>query len=951
MPNQLDPRDIVRSRLGLPRAQASTVRRPRLEAALQRGSAGLFTLVCAPAGSGKSTLVGEWLRQQETPAAWLSLDEDDSELTTFVEYLVRAIQHAYANSCPQTATLLRSARDGDALPLASRLCTELNELPGPLLIVIDDYHVVRDHSVHQFIHELLRCLPNRVHLTIATRSDPPLPLARMRGRGQMFEIRGEDLRFNLEETVAMLGLRVGEPLGEGTIQRLQEETEGWAAGLHMASLSVQRHPNTAGAEELLAARANRHIMDYLLDEVLLNQPVAVQEFLMRSSMLDRFSAPLLAAVMALPPATDLPTLTLPSADSPDIAAQRELLRAVERSNLFLIPLDDVGEWYRYHHLFRDLLRRRFTLSVPHSEVSGLLARASQWFADNGSISDAIHYALAAGDSERAAGIVSDNIHPALNLDRRLELRRWLALLPGDLVQANPSLTLAEAWMALTNFDFSAMDRLVDRAEWLLNRAAETNPLVERARRAEVAAFRAFDALHSLRPAVCIEYSRQALANLPVEFSYMRGLCLLYQSFSLAMTGDPAIARSEAAARRAESVPGSPSEMLALTAILGLNWFDTNLDALRQVSMTLLEITRARHNAHIESYAIIGLGASAYEQNQIEEARLWFSQSPTPDRSSNLGVIIDCMAGAALCFLAQGNLDEAQALTDLAHTYSSLSHNRQIINVVAALQAEIARHAGDIERAMEYAARIDRLTPRFSARVLLPAVTRIRLRLLASNAESLQQIIDEVQEAERLYRTVIHRRELVAVLALKSIILNRCGHGDEAIDAIAESVTQGSTYGLQRVWLDLAPEIEAPLQLLVDSPRATPHARTAARQILGSIALLPTRLPRTINSVTRPPPATNLPHSSNLPPHNGPLPDGPLPDGPLPERLTPREEEVLAYLSQRLTDKEIAQVMVVSTTTVRTHIDNIFAKLSVTHRRDAVARARHFGLIPPSSQTP
>lgn len=894
--------------MGLPRAQSLAIRRPRLEAALQRGLSGVLTLVCAPAGSGKSTLVGEWLRNTDLPVAWLSLEDDDSDVTLFIHNLIQSIQSIYPGAALQTLALLRTATNTDAAPLATRLCSELSLLKTPVVIVLDDYHVVRDQVVHQFVSEMLRNLPASVHIVLCTRSDPPLPLARMRVRGQLLEIRGDDLRFTRDESAAMLTRRTGDVLSDSVIDRLVSVTEGWAAGLHLATLSLQGRPVEELATPELAGRASKHIMDFLMDEVLAYQPVEVQGFMMRSAMLDRFSVPLLSEVLGIT----------------DTVSLRALLDTLEKGNLFLTPLDDHGEWYRYHQLFRELLRHRCALSTSRAEIAEYFSRASHWFEARGAITEALHYALAAGDRDCASRIVAHNIHIALNTDRRLELRRWVALLPADLIQSSPALTIAEAWLALSSSDFDGVNRLADRVDWLLDHGGEPDPETERVRRAEVAAFRAYHALSDLRPLDCIPYAEKALADLPPDYDYMIGLSWIYYSGAIAMAGDPARARETALERRSNCTPGSVGEMLAITALIGINWLDGDLEGMRQWGALLWEVSKARNNYHIQPYAIMGLGMAAFERNQLEEALSWFAQCPSPERSSNMAVVVDCLIGEALCYLATGKIEEATATLERGHAISSTSHNRMIANALHELEAGIALRRDNLIRAREVASLVTLARPSLLIRSMIPGVSRIRIRMQSAPAYALQQAHEESQELVRQFRSVTTRRGEVQVLALNALVLMRCGEVDGAFATLEESITLGSQRKMLRTWLDLAPEITALFSAYLQWTAGDAQAKVVVRRLLALIESEMESIHTTAQVFVPAVPATNG----------------------MGERLTPREQETLAYLSQRLSDKEIARAMVVSTTTVRTHIDNLFAKLGVTDRRAAVERARELGLVLP-----
>ncbi|HET8536429.1 MAG TPA: LuxR C-terminal-related transcriptional regulator [Solirubrobacteraceae bacterium] len=435
------PRTVVSTRLHIPAARPGHVRRHALVELLENEDMARLVLVAAPPGSGKTTLLSEWAassRSQEF--AWLSLDAGDDDPVQFWTGVIEALRTVRPGVGADAIVALEAPGTNVREAVLPPLIDELAHSEGePLVLVLDDYHLADDPQVHESVVYLLEHAPEGVRLALTTRSDPPFPLGRMRARGQLLEVRGADLRFSDDEAAGLLNGALGLSLGDDQIAQLQLRTEGWAAGLQLAGLSLRGRP---GAEAFIAAFAgdDRQLVDYLGEEVLDAQPPERRAFLRRTAILERMCAPLCEALTG----------------DPDAAAT---LAEIERENLFVVALDSVRRWYRYHHLFGDLLRHDLEASEPGIAV-GLHARAAAWFAEQNMAGDAIHHAVAAGDFALAAELVATHWSDAFNRGRHITVARWLAQLPPERVAGDSRLWLARVW--------TSMDRgLVDEVEPLL----------------------------------------------------------------------------------------------------------------------------------------------------------------------------------------------------------------------------------------------------------------------------------------------------------------------------------------------------------------------------------------------------------------------------------------------------------------------------------------------------
>jgi LuxR family maltose regulon positive regulatory protein len=377
---ETEPFTLLRTKLHKPQISPDLVPRPRLVERLRRGLDRKLTLISAPAGFGKTTLACMWLQDCARPAAWLSLDENDSDLRVFLSYFVAAVQTVFPDACPTTLGVLRAPHLPPLDHMAITLVNEINDLPEPVILVLDDYHAIQDEAVHELVATLIGNLPRHAHLVLASRVDPPWPLALLRAGRQMMELRADDLRFTLDEAQAFLERVVGVDLTSEAVATLEGRTEGWIAALRLAALSMRGETDHAAFVQSFKG-THRDLTDYLTTEVLSQQSQPIQDFLLRTSILDRFCAPLCDAIL------DDRRSTID--EEPPSPLSQAILDELDQANLFLVPLDYERRWYRYHHLFQDLLRRRLQAQLNAEELASLHSRASAWLRDNGLIEEAL----------------------------------------------------------------------------------------------------------------------------------------------------------------------------------------------------------------------------------------------------------------------------------------------------------------------------------------------------------------------------------------------------------------------------------------------------------------------------------------------------------------------------------------------------------------------------------
>ena len=527
---------LLQTKLQRPRVPRHFVPRPRLFERLDQGSQVPLTLVCANAGYGKTTLVNSWLESLAAgnaattplPSAWISLDERDSDLGLFLRYFTAALRTMFPDACAETISLLWATRQPPFDLLCATLINEIAALPQEFILVLDDYHLITGAAVPDLFGELERHWPQPMHMVLLSRYTPALSLAPLRAKGHLAEIRVRDLRFTRDETAGYLEQSLPKPLDQRAIELLERRTEGWIAGLQLASLSLRNAENPEG---LLAGLSGLDVglADYLTDDVLAHQPAAIVSFLLQTAILDRFCLALCEATIS----------------SEEEWNARRCIDWVERRNLFVNSLESHDKWYGYHQMFRDVLLQRAMAELAPDRVSALQRRAAAWFAHRGQVDEAVRYALAAGDREMAAGFVAQGLCEALNREDRPTLDRWLSYFPDGFVQDRADLLIVRGWSLSLSWQVGSLVRLLPRAAAVLEQESRMTAAGTESGtlRGCLATLSAFVAWMKNDPDGMATYSRETLALLPEAWSAVRSAAVLFQAACLAgqrpVAGGPA----------------------------------------------------------------------------------------------------------------------------------------------------------------------------------------------------------------------------------------------------------------------------------------------------------------------------------------------------------------------------------------------------------------------------
>jgi len=879
---------LLTTKLYIPPVRPELVSRPRLIERLKAGLLGQsgsfarkLTLISAPAGFGKTTLLSEWISQSQVPVAWVSLDEGDNDPVQFWTYFVAALDKVQAGVGESALALLRSPQPPPIEATLTALINEIAITPEPFALALDDYHLIEAQPIHNALAFSLDHLPPQMHLIIAGRADPPLPLARLRGRGQLTELRETDLRFTIEEAAAFLNQVMGLGLSDENVAALETRTEGWIAGLQLAALSMRGRDDIQQFVESFTG-SHRYILDYLIEEVFQQQSADVQDFLLKTSILDRFTAPLCDAV------TDRD-------DSHDV------LLGLERANLFIIPLDDSRQWYRYHRLFADLLRHRLDVVCGSKRAALLHARAGQWYEINGFPADAVHHALAAHDWERAATLIYDASGSLMSRGEVMTVVGWLQALPDEVVRARPQLCLECSWPLILTGQLKAAESYLAQAE----QAAQDDAVFL----GGIVAAQAYIARTRGDARRTIELSQRALTLLPQDDLSSRSIVAL--NLGLAHWHRGHLAEAERAlteAHHAALQSGNSHVRLMALGILGpiqaaQGKLHQAADLCRQ-AIQLGKRSPAIAPTHLEFSALL------YEWNDLEAAADHLRRgSELTQRSGNLEVQTGGYRMLALLKQAQGEASAALAALQEAH---QLARDHDVTPFVharnAACHAQIALAQDDVATAVHWA---EQVTEDADAFPLYPFLRLTPARLLLAQ----NQKAAAAEQLEALYETAVWAGWQFGVVEVRTLQALAAPTPTAALAFLADALTLAQPEGYVRTFVDKGEPMVALLQEAASQGMAPDYVAKLLAAFDAEAPVLPA-----------PPPPR-------------------LPAQPLIEPLSERELEVLQLLADGQTNHEIAQALHVSINTIKTHLKNIYGKLGVHNRREATALAKKLRLTP------
>jgi LuxR family maltose regulon positive regulatory protein len=894
---------LLSTKLHRPLPRAHLVRRPHLGERLAQGVLGPLTLVSAPAGFGKTTLLAQWFVESGMPVAWLSLEPPDNELVRFLSYLIAALQTLDPQLGSVALPLLQSphpAAPETVLTLLTNDVVSRARDRGDFALVLDDYHVIEAAPIHQALLFLLEHLPPQMHLILATRADPPLPLSRLRARGQLTELRAAELRFATQEVQTFLRTVMGLDLSTQEMALLQQRTEGWIAGLQLAALSLRGRSDVSA---FLAAFSGSHrfVLDYLSEEVLTRQPAEVQAFLLQTSILDRLSGPLCEAVT-------------------EQKGSQAMLEALEQANLFVVSLDDERRWYRYHHLFAEVLRSHLFQTQPRL-VPALHRRASLWYEQHQLPAEAVQHALAAPDFERASSLIEQCALPLALGGEINTVLAWLNTLPDELVRARPFLCLYHAaLLSLTNRLEAAEARLED-AERCVGQGMPAEPA--QSVLGWVFLTRAGLALFFGEIAQAVSLAHRALTLLPETEGDVRSSAILTAASAFLVSGDVAIASEREVVLAEASVHDSGNPHTAIRGICLLTQLHVLQGRLRVAAavyaqgLQLMPLPEVLQTSNYLFYCF-GLGELRYEHNELDEASQRLAQGMEMIREGmSVEAYVVALGYTAMARLQQARGDPSQALATL-DTFTHLATARHFAPHwrahMAAVRVQLELAQGNLASAISWmeASGLSCDDPELPYPREREYLALARVRIAQGRNDPAGPFLPEALHLlDRLLKDAEAKARMgsaLEILVLQSLALQVLGDRARALSTLGRALTFAEPEGYVRLFVDEGRPMVALLRQA--------YARGIAPDYVA-----------TLLSVADAPKFPVL-----------------APAGSLLEPLTEREREVLRLLVKGLSNHAMARELVVTVGTVKSHVNHIYGKLGVQSRTQAIARAHTLHLL-------
>jgi LuxR family maltose regulon positive regulatory protein len=860
-------------------------------------------LVSAAAGYGKSTLVSGWLDSCAIPSAWLSLDENDNDLRLFLSYLLAAIRDMFPDAVRHTLEFV-NAENLPPLPvLTGSLINELDQIQQNFILALDDVHLIQERAVHCLLTEILRHPPRPLHLVLIGRQDPLLPMSSLRAQGKVTEIRVQDLMFTAEETKEYLQQMLKGRFDEATAATWAEKTEGWITGLRLAALSMRHHGDaTAMLAELPAGP--QYIMEFLFSEVLSHQPAGVRHCLLSTAILDRFCASLCDALCG------------PSVEG-GIDGE-EFITRLHENNLFLIPLDAEKQWFRYHHLFQRLLQRQLERRRTQEEIAALSIRACEWFEGKGLIDEAIHHSLAAGKIVSAAQIIERNRHDLLNADQWYVLERWLDRLPEEIKQQRPEILLGQAWIADHHYRQAKIPQLVATIESLLD------PNSEQAVLGELNLFRGIMFYWQGQGKRSLNCIRKAQEQLPREFDFVRGEAEIISGLAQQMIGQKEMALRALHEKTLSSVK---QEGIVLTRLIATICFvhliAGELQQAAQAAERLRGVAKKSRLAYTDIWSNYLKGCCSFQTYDLDRACRYLSLVAKNKYLFHTRTAMDCLAGLAIIYQAMQRTDKSiETIKELCE-FARETNDPYNLVIADSCQARVSLLRGEQESADQWLRTFSE-TPDAPSMIFfleIPVITQCRVLVAIGSDASLREAATRLETLWEATKEIYNTFQMIEIGALRALALHQMGRLDEASAFLEQVVTLAAPGGWVRPFIELGP----PMVDLLTRLEEQDGSPNFVRQILRAFS---EQEHRAVPEVYVSQPIQQPPASPLL----------------LEEPLTNREVEILELLAQRFQNKEIAEKLFISPETVKGHLKNIFQKLNVSKRRQAVTVARNLGIL-------
>ena len=901
---------LIQTKLNGPRKRSDLITRDRLLKRLKEGSGGPITLVCAPAGFGKTTLIAQWIQSTNRPTVWLSLEEHDDELHIFVRLLASALQNAFPEAFYGIGSLLETTRFPSIEQVVSLFINDLADFPDDLILVLDDYHLIRNREIHTLLELLVEYLPPQLHIVLATRSDPPLPINRWRVNVRLNDLRPADLRFTPEEMEAFLRNELGKDVERETIASLEDRTGGWIAILRLVALSLRSISDIPAFMKQLDRHTDYSIQSYMLEEVLSQLAPAIQDILVKTSILEQFCAELCIAI------------TDSSIPFEDIQAALDWL---ERSNVFIMRLVDRQGWYRFHHMFGQLLKQRLRSLSSREELATLHQRVSKWYVEQGLVEQAIDHALEAGDVSSATRLVEAQFLPSFEQEQSVQMEYWLGLLPEEQIQGSPCLLVARAWLLQAHGQLKDLPRLLTSARMLLEKSDSNVSDVANPQRRPLQALIAilWSQIQYFTGQVqaSIESASAALELLQPGNEYIASFALMFQAWSHQSIGkeDTALAILNNALRERSTHPNVTARLLLAQGIVFLA--AGKLHQVEHSARHLLQIAQGANVTLSQNFAHWFLGVVYYEWNNLDAAVYHFSAVIANQHHAHFWVVQDALRGLALTYQAQGLDSQAQQAARMLTELVQEQHNMEGLMAAYAFCGRLALAQDDEEQAEQWLDMAGEQEVRGPMPFLEDApITRVWLLLAKGDEVSVARGQALLKHILQHVETIHNTRKMIEVLALQAWAYDLQDRENEALEILERALALARPSGFMRTFVDL--------QGLTKALHELRKSRKSRQEVDRKFDAYVQQILAAMNTGTVLPVSTEaLLQQEGL------------------EPLTDRELGILRLLEKDFTNKEIARQLVITTGTAKVHISNVYRKLSVNNRRAAVSLARALGFLP------
>ena len=892
---------LIETKLYIPKPRAGLVERKHLVEQLNEGLHKKLTVISAPAGFGKTTFLTQWVAQADVPVAWVSIDANDSDPARFLRYVIAALQSIAPGAGRHSLPVMLSPDQMPVEVIVTHLIQEMAEISNEMVLALDDFHLIEAGRTHQIFELLTAHLPHNVHLILSARVDPPLPLARLRARNQLNEIRASDLLFTREETSAFFNKLMKLGLSDDDIYRLQSRAEGWVAGLQLAALSLQRQKDVAGFISAFAGD-NRHIVDYLTEEVLHLQSETVQDFLLKTSIFSRFSAPLCEFVIRGNNSQDM-------------------LEELEKANLFIVALDDRRCWYRYHHLFADLLRQKLHQKYP-SLVNDLHLRASRWFEESGLLHESVGHAIEAKAFERAASLIEKELRTIWENNEYTQLWRWINILPSSLVDSRPELCILHALdLFYAGRHKEAHEKLKTAESQIQNYEPVTNAAAtsqkhlsvpQKILRGKMNTVKAFLASHEGDTSGMLRYSQKALRDLPKDNLIWTAMATAALADANANKGDlKETCRLRVKALKKSEAAGNIVVILMASSRLAISLRDRGrLDKVREICEQKMQFA-AQHGWSQTAVAgfLLGVWGEVLAETNDLDGALNKSRKGVELTERGGGLAMLCWTYLSLIrvLFSRGDIAGAQEIVlQMEKRIGNYSVPSLMLNSIEAWQVRIWLAKNQLRTASKWEhqnaeERDETLYSTYCVKNLAIARVMIAEGRLNEAVSVLSRLLMFAERGDYLSYQI-------QILILQALAYENSGDTSRARDLLGKALKLSEPKGFFRIFVDEGPELGKLLEKVVDVNRGSSHAY--ARELLPFFRLH--KIIKTENEML--------------------------------EALSDREMEVLKLIAAGLSNKMIMEGLFISMSTVKTHVRNIFSKLNVHSRTEAIFKAKEMELF-------